>query len=163
MAKKNTLHSEAAPAYQALEGDDALIVQALEILEARVAHGPAMTSPQLVKQYLTLKLAPESREVFGVLLLDQRHRVLRFEVLFQGTLATCSVHPREVLKTVLTANAAAVILAHNHPSGDPSPSEADKALTFRLRETLALVDVRVLDHIVVAGGQAFSFADAGLL
>jgi DNA repair protein RadC len=164
MAKKqHTLHSEAAPVYQALNDDEAIIQQALAILEQRIAHGPAMTSPQAVKQYLTLKLAPESREVFGVLLLDQRHRVLRFEVLFQGTLATCSVHPREVVKAAISSNAAALILVHNHPSGDPSPSEADKALTFRLREALALVDVRTLDHIIVAGSQALSFADAGLL
>ncbi|MHB1516271.1 MAG: RadC family protein [Acidiferrobacteraceae bacterium] len=160
---KHKLNSEAAPAYQALSGDDAVIAQALAILEARVAHGPAMTNPQAVKQYLTLKLAPARREQFAVLLLDQRHRVIAFEVLFTGTLSTCSVHPREVVKTALTANAAAVILAHNHPSGDPSPSEADKSLTFRLREALALVDVRVLDHIVVGGSQALSFVEAGLL
>ena len=163
MAKKNTLHSEAAPAYQALTDDDALIAQALQILEQRIAQGPAMTSPQAVKQYLTLKLAPESREVFGVLLLDQRHRVIAFEVLFQGTINTCSVYPREVVKAALAANAAAVILTHNHPSGDPSPSESDKQLTQRLQEALALIDVRTLDHIIVAGGQALSFSDMGLL
>ncbi|MHB1516260.1 MAG: RadC family protein [Acidiferrobacteraceae bacterium] len=163
MAKKNTLHGEAAPAYRAIADDDALIAQALAILEARVAHGPAMTSPAAVRQYLTLKLAPESREVFGVLLLDQRHRVLRCEVLFQGTLATCSVHPREVVKAAIASQSAAIILVHTHPSGDPTPSEADKALTHRLRDALALIDVRTLDHIVVGGGQAFSFADAGLL
>ncbi len=164
MAKKqHTLYSEAAPVYQALADDDALIAQALSILEQRTPQGPAMTSPQAVKQYITLKLAPESREVFGVLLLDQRHRVLAFEVLFQGTLATCSVHPREVVKATLQHNAAAVIFTHNHPSGDPSPPEADKSLTARLREALALVDVRTLDHIIVVGGQALSFADLGLL
>ncbi|MHB1950381.1 MAG: RadC family protein [Acidiferrobacteraceae bacterium] len=165
MAKKqqHTLHSEAAAAYQALADDDAIIQQALSILEQRIAHGPAMTSPQLVKQYLTLKLAPESREVFGVLLLDQRHRVLRFEVLFQGTLATCSVHPREVVKAAISSNAAALILAHNHPSGDPSPSEVDKALTHRLREALGLIDVRVLDHIVVGGGRAVAATELGWL
>ncbi|MHB8391300.1 MAG: RadC family protein [Acidobacteriaceae bacterium] len=165
MAKKqqHTLHSEAAPAYQALGDDDAIIAQALAILEARVAQGPAMTSPTAVKQYLTLKLARAEREQFAVLLLDQRHRVLAFEVLFQGTLATCSVHPREVIKAAISSNAAAIILVHNHPSGDPSPSEADKSLTHRLQEALALIDVRVLDHIITAGGQALSFADAGLL
>lgn len=164
MAKKqHTLHSEAAPVYQALADDDALIAQALSILEQRIAHGPAMTSPQTVKQYLTLKLAPESREVFGVLLLDQLHRVLAFEILFQGTINTCTVHPREVVTATLQHNAAAVIFTHNHPSGDPSPSKADKSLRARLREALALVDVRTLDHIIVAGSQALSFADLGLL
>ena len=161
--KQHTINSEAAPAYQALANDDALIAKALAILEARITQGPAMTSPKTVKQYLTLKLATESREVFGVLLLDQRHRVLRFEVLFHGTLATCSVHPREVVKAAISSNAAALILVHNHPSGDPTPSEADKALTHRLQDALGLIDVRVLDHIIVAGGSAFSFADAGLL
>ena len=113
MAKKrNTLHSESAAAYQALQGDDAIIQAALSILESRIAQGSAMTSPAAVRQYLTLKLASESREVFGVLLLDQRHRVLRLEVLFSGTISSCSVHPREVVKAALTANAAALILAH---------------------------------------------------
>ncbi|MHB1516068.1 MAG: RadC family protein [Acidiferrobacteraceae bacterium] len=163
MAKKqqHTLHSEAAPVYPALADDDAIIQQALSILEQRIAQGPAMTSPQTVTQYLMLKLAPESREVFGVLLLDQRHRVLRFEVLFQGTINTCTVHPREVVKAALQHNAAAVILCRNHPSGDPTPSESDKQLTQRLKDTLTLVDIRVLDHIVVAGGRAISMSEQG--
>lgn len=154
MAKKNILHSEAAPpAYQSATGDDAIIAQALAILDARVAPGQAITSPAAVMQYLTLKFSPAKREQFGILLLNSRHRMTGFEVLFSGTINTCAVYPREVVRVALARNSAAVILCHNHPSGDLTPGESDKALMQQLKDALTLVDVRVLDHIVVAGGR----------
>lgn len=133
------------------------------ILEARFKRSNYLTSPALVRRYLTSQLATEEREVFGVILLDNQHGVLGFERLFYGTLDSASVYPREVVKTVLNANAAAVIIAHNHPSGNPEPSQADIALTNRLREALNTIAVRLLDHLVVGGTEITSFAERGLL
>lgn len=133
------------------------------ILEARFKRSNYLTSPALVRRYLTSQLATEEREVFGVILLDNQHGVLGFERLFYGTLDSASVYPREVVKTVLNANAAAVIIAHNHPSGNPEPSQADIALTNRMREALNTIAVRLLDHLVVGGTEITSFAERGLL
>ena len=145
----------------------AQLAAALEIgrryLRAGLAQRPALTSPQAVRDYLALELRGLPREVFACLFLDSQHRVLAFEVLFQGTLDSTSVHPREVVRAALKRNAAAVILAHNHPSGVAEPSAADRHITQRLKEALALVEVRLLDHFIVGGGTPLSFAERGLL
>jgi len=123
----------------------------------------ALSSPRAVRDYLRLSLAGRDHEVFVVLLLDAQHRVAAFEELFRGTLTQTSVYPREVVKCALKHNAAAVIFAHNHPSGVAEPSHADEILTRSLTAALALVDVQVLDHFIVAGSRTLSFAERGLL
>lgn len=117
--------------------------------ESGLAKGDALTDPQAVAQLLHHHLGHQSRETFGLLLLDQQHRLIQFEALFTGTLTQTSVHPREVVATVLEHQAAAVILAHNHPSGDPKPSTADLQLTQQLKQLLNLIEVRCLDHIII--------------
>jgi DNA repair protein RadC len=124
--------------------------------------GPVLTRPEDTRRFLQARLRDHPHEVFGCLYLDNRHRVIAFEELFRGTLDGASVHPREVVKRVLHHNAAAVIFAHNHPSGVAEPSRADEHITQRLKDALALIDVRVLDHIVVGDGSV-SLADRGLL
>lgn len=147
--------------------DDQVIANAIEILRKRLANpGEALTSPAAVKNLLALKLAGELSEKFSILLLDNQHRVLGYEALFHGTIDSASVYPREVVRMALQHNAAAVILAHNHPSGNAEPSQADIQLTRRLKEALALIEVRVLDHIVVGGSvdmQMTSMAERGLM
>ncbi len=125
--------------------------------------GKSLASPSAVKDYLQLAIGCESREVFGVLYLDNQHQLIAFENHFLGTLAQTSVYPREILRAALRHNAAAVVLAHNHPSGNTSPSTADIALTHSIRGALAHADVRVLDHVIVAPGKALSMAECGLL
>lgn len=125
--------------------------------------GTAMDSPDAVAAYLQAQLRDAEHEIFALLLLDSRHRVLAFEPISQGTINAATVHPREVVKRVLKHNAAAVILAHNHPSGVAEPSAADRHLTSRLSEALKLIDVRVLDHLVIGDGTPYSFARAGLI
>jgi DNA repair protein RadC len=145
--------------------EDEIISAALQILERRITYQvdkPIIQSPDESKDYVKLQLAERPYEVFACLLLDSRHRVIAFEELFRGTIDGCSVHPREVVKAALAHNAAAVILAHNHPSGNAEPSQADRRITERLRDALALVDVRVLDHLVV-GQEVVSFAERGLV
>jgi DNA repair protein RadC len=132
-------------------------------LAAELARGDALTSPDAVRDYLRLALAAETVEVFVGLFLDSQHRLISAEELARGTLAQTSVYPREVVKTALARNAAAVIFAHNHPSGVAEPSRADEVLTQALKSALALVDVRTLDHLVVAGPKVTSFAERGLL
>jgi len=124
---------------------------------------PVFDSPSAVKDYLALKLGGREREVFAVLFLDAQHRCIELEELFHGTLTQTSVYPREVVKRALALNAAAVVLAHNHPSGLAEPSRADEFLTQTLRSALGLVDVRVLDHIVVGRGHVVSLAERGLM
>lgn len=136
---------------------------AQSILEARFKRSNYLTNPSMVRGYLQAQLATEEREVFAIILLDSQHGVLGFEKLFYGTIDSASVYPREVIKTVLNANAAAVIIAHNHPSGNPEPSRADIALTTRLRDALNTIDVRLLDHLVVGGLEIVSFAERCLL
>ena len=126
--------------------------------------GDGLDSPQKVRDLLRLRFGSLPHEVFGVVLLDSQHRVLEVVELFRGTLAQTSVYPREVVKLCLEANSAAVILVHNHPSGSLEPSQADIALTETLKKALALVDVRVLDHFIVAGtASPLSFAERGLI
>ncbi len=120
-------------------------------------------NPQRVKDFLALQLDGHGQELFGALFLDAQHRLIAFEVLFTGTLAQTSVYPREVVRRALALNAAALVLAHNHPSGVAEPSRADEHLTQTLTAALKLVDVRVLDHVVVGRGQTVSFAERGLL
>ena len=143
--------------------DDAIITRALAILERRSRSGSALTSPASVRDYLRLSIAEREHEVFICVFLDSQHRVIRAEELFRGTLSQTSVYPREVVKAALAANAAAAIFAHNHPSGVAQPSQADELLTRSLRDALALIDVKVLDHFIVAGNHALSFAERGLL
>lgn len=133
------------------------------LLAARVIRGRSISNPREMIEYLTLQLTPYEYEVFGVLFLDNRHRVIIFEELFRGTIDGAAVHPREVVRRALFHNAAAAVLAHNHPSGCTEPSSADRHITERLKTALALIDVRVLDHIVVGGNSAVSFAERGLL
>ena len=150
---------------EAIESQDAeqLIAGALAILEQRARYGSALTSPNAVRDYLKLTLAGRERESFICVYLDAQHRVMDFAELFAGTLTQTSVYPREVVKAALGANAAAVIFAHNHPSGVAQPSQADELLTRQLKEALALVDVKVLDHFIVAGSATVSFAERGLI
>jgi DNA repair protein RadC len=126
-------------------------------------NGPALTNPRATREFLRMRLRDLEHEVFCCLYLDNRHRVIAFEELFRGTIDGASVHPREVVKRALTRNAAAVILAHNHPSGVAEPSQADELITRRIKEALALVDIRVVDHLVVGDGSCTSFAERGLL
>ena len=145
----------------------AQFIAALELarrsIDERLRQGAALTSPGAVRDYLRLKLASLEHEIFVCLWLDAQHRVIGIEEPFRGTLTQTSVYPREIVKAALTANAAAVIFAHNHPSGVAQPSQADELLTRSLKEALALVDVKVLDHFIVAGHHAISFAERGLL
>lgn len=125
--------------------------------------GPALANPQATRDFLHMRLRDLTHEVFCCLYLDNRNRVLAFEELFRGTVDGASVHPREVVKRALAHNAAALILAHNHPSGVAEPSPADELITRRLKDALSLVDIRVLDHLVVGDGHCESFAERGLL
>ncbi len=141
----------------------AVLELARRSLHEKLKENAALTSPGAVRDYLRLVLGSLGREVFVCMWLDAQHRVIRTDEVFRGTLTQTSVYPREVVKAALAANAAAVILAHNHPSGVAQPSQADELLTRSLKEALALVDVKVLDHFIVAGNHALSFAERGLL
>jgi len=140
-----------------------ILEAARRVLAHRVRRGVALTSPRLTREFLTVQLGSREFETFCVLFLDNRHRVLEFVELFRGTIDGASVHPREVVKEALLRNAAAIILAHNHPSGVAEPSQADELITQRLRDALALVDIRVVDHLIVGGDAVMSFAERGLL
>ena len=143
---------------------DAVIARALRIMESRLQYRDvALTSPQAVRDYLKLKIADREHEVFVALFLDSQNRLIAAEELFRGTLAQTSVYPREVVKAALRHNAAAVIFAHNHPSGVAEPSRADEMLTSALKQALSLMDIRTLDHFVVGGTTITSFAERGLL
>lgn len=141
----------------------AVMEVARRALAQPLADRPVFEAPQQVKDYVALHLGRHEHEVFAVLFLDAQHRLLVLEELFRGTLTQTSVYPREVARRALVHNAGAVILAHNHPSGVAEPSRADEHLTQAIRSALALVDVRVLDHLVVGRGQVVSLAERGLL
>lgn len=132
-------------------------------LRETLHRGDALSNPDATRRFLIGALRDRSYEVFACLFMDNRHRVICFEEMFRGTIDGASVHPREIVKQALAHNAAAVILAHNHPSGVAEPSHADKALTRRLKDALNLVDIRVLDHFIVGDGQTLSFAETGLI
>jgi DNA repair protein RadC len=143
--------------------EDEILHFAQQLIARKYRRGRALSSPAITRDYFQLKLATKEHEVFCALFLDNRHRVLQFEELSRGTINAASVYPREVVKRALFHNAAAVIFVHNHPSGEPEPSVADQAITRRLVDALALVEVRVLDHFVVAGCGYVSFAERGLI
>ena len=168
----NKINSE-SPAVYAVNVDnyhedtnkqDEIIDTALFYLLSRLRQpGQVIDSPETTVKYLTLQLATCEHEVFSVLFMDNRHRVISFEHMFNGTIDGASVYAREVVKLALKLNAASVILSHNHPSGIPEPSQSDVKVTKRLVDALALVDVRVLDHIVIGGSEHVSFAERGLI
>ena len=161
-ARYETGHAK--PDAMTREAEDVVIEQALAILDMRMfKHGEALISPHDSAAFLKLKLGGYQWEVFGVLFLDNRHRVLAFEEMFRGTLDGASVHPREVVRAALNHNAAAVILTHNHPSGVAEPSAADRNITRQLRDALQLIGVRVLDHLVIGAGEPTSMAARGLI
>jgi DNA repair protein RadC len=145
----------------------ATLMAALELARRHYGEalraGPAMTAPAATRQFLTAQLRDRPYEVFCCLHLDNRHRLIHFEEVFRGTIDGASVHPREVLRQALKYNAAALIFAHNHPSGVAEASQADELITRRLRDALALVDIRVLDHLIVGDNNCLSFAERGLL
>lgn len=132
-------------------------------LQAELAEGDTFNSPEQTRDFLSLKLRAYPYEVFACLYLDNQHRLISFEELFRGTIDSTQVHPREVVRTALKYNAAAVILSHNHPSGVAEPSKADIEITSQLKKALALVEIRVLDHFIVGNDTAISFAERGLL
>ena len=142
---------------------DQIINRALRILAERMRTGAALNSPSAVRDYLRLALSGKEHEVFITIFLDAENRVIDVDEMFRGTLTQTSVYPREVVKAALKCNAGAAIFAHNHPSGVAEPSHADEMLTSSLKQALALVDVRVLDHFIVAGAGVLSFAERGLL
>lgn len=140
------------------------ILEALTMLEQQLREpGAVFTSSHTVRDWLRLQLAPMDREAFTVLWLDNQHRLIADDMLFLGTINSISVHPREVVKAGLKHNAAAAVLAHNHPSGHSEPSDADRRITKRLKQALDLVDIRLLDHLVVGGMDIVSFAERGWL
>ena len=140
-----------------------ILLMAQQLARQRLCRGRSLTSPKAVFNHLQTLLGDYEHEVFALLLLDSKHRILTFQELFRGTLDATGVYPREVVKICLEFNAAAVILVHNHPSGDPEPSQADRTLTRKLQDALNLIDIRTLDHIVVGSEGCVSMADRGHL
>lgn len=156
--------AQAPAVIMSTQHEQAVIMAALAIVEARLKVVTLEAdSSEATKNYLKLQLGALEREVFGVMFLNAQHRMIAFEILFQGTLTQASVYPREVARRALEHNAACVVLAHNHPSGVVEPSPADQLLTGALERALALIDVKVLDHIIVGGVAAFSFAERRLM
>ena len=159
--------SEDAAIYNAAtqsSDDDATIRAALEILSRRLRKpGQLISSPADLRQYARLRWAALEHEMFSVVFLDNRHRVIVVEELFRGTIDGAAVYPREVLKACLRHNASAVVIIHNHPSGIAEPSRADELITARLKEALSMVDIRLLDHLIVAGTDTVSLAERGLM
>lgn len=132
-------------------------------MQEQLARSNPLTQPQMVKQYLKAKMRDYTKETFSCLFLDSKNQIICFKELFHGTIDAASIYPREIIKTVLSQNAAAVMFAHNHPSGNPEPSAADRSITQKLKTVLNSIDVRLLDHFVVGDNQIFSFAEEGLL
>ncbi len=149
-----------------LKTEEEVIRAALNILEQRLEYldpDAKMDSPNVVKPYLALELMGLEHEVFGCLWLNNRHNLIRNSIMFRGTIDSAAVYPREVVKEALSLNAAAVIIYHNHPSGDPEPSTADHRITERLKTALGTVEIRVIDHVIVGGSKTVSFAEKGLI
>ena len=142
---------------------DEVLQAAQQLLRQQLRGREVLSSPQVVRDFLRVKLGALEHEVFAVLMLDAQHRLIEYVELFRGTVSQTSVYPREVVKESLARNAAALVLVHNHPSGVAEPSRADEHLTQTLKAALSLVDVRVLDHLIVAGSDVLSFAERGLL
>lgn len=146
------------------EQEDRMIKEAKGILFRRLMKNkPVMHSPKISRDFLFFELAKKETEGFHVLFLDNQHRLIKFKKMFEGTIDQCNVYPREIVKAALELNAAAVMFAHNHPSHDATPSQADKKMTQRLIDGLALLDIRVLDHFIVGGDKITSFAELGLI
>ncbi|MBW9267455.1 MAG: DNA repair protein RadC [Candidatus Thiodiazotropha sp. (ex. Lucinisca nassula)] len=141
----------------------AVLEMARRYLHEQLETSGSLTTPEQTQDYLRARLRHYAYEVFSCLFLDNRHRVIRYEELFRGTIDGANVHPREVVRRALELNAAALIFAHNHPSGVAEPSRADRQITQRLKDALALVDIRVLDHIVIGEGEAVSLAERGMI
>ena len=169
---KTPIRSEDAPEYvtptkptkPTAADEDRTIAQALKILASRMRKtGAVFSCPETTKAYLKLQLVKYPYEVFACLFLDNRHRLIEYRELFRGTIDGASVHPREVVRACIDLNAAAVVFAHNHPSGVEEPSQSDLRITQRLKDALAFVDVRVLDHIIVGEGEGTSLAERGLI
>ena len=139
------------------------VTLAMKVLAIKHRAGRPLSNPEATRNYLRLRLADYQNEVFGSVFLDNRHRIIAVREFFQGTIDGASIHPRVVVQQALSMNAGALVLFHNHPSGVAEPSHADEAITRRLKNALALVDVRVLDHFVVSAGESVSFAQRGLL
>jgi DNA repair protein RadC len=161
----NTVKTESAATYAATTNvaEDAIIAQAMSILESRLrTKTTAFTSPDQSKQFVRCKLQQLEHEVFSVLFLDNQNYLIEYTEMFRGTIDSASVYPREVAKAALELNAAAVIFAHNHPSGISVPSSADRNITHKLKSALELFDIRVLDHIII-GDTTYSFAESGLI
>jgi len=162
-----TADRNAASAAKLSDNNFARLHAALELTRRHyqqlMTTGCALSNPRLTREFLQMRLRDLPHEVFCVVLLDNRNRVIEFRQLFRGTIDGTSVHPREVVKLALSVNAAAVIFAHNHPSGIAEPSQADELITRRLKEALSLIDVRVLDHLIIGDGVCESFAERGLL
>ena len=142
---------------------DQILDAARRVIDQKMRRGAEFSSPETVKEYLRTKLAGFDHEVFAVLFLDARHRLIEYVEMFRGTIDGAEVHPREVVRRALGHNAAAVIIGHNHPSGCSDPSAADRAVTARLKQALALVEIRLLDHFVVGDGEPVSMAARGLV
>lgn len=161
---KKITKSESCFVFDRPVSENEILYLAKEITAARLARaGPQISSSQLAGDFLTHLIGSNDREVFLVVFLDAQHKIIAHEELFQGTINVSPVFPREIVKRVLFHNAAAVILAHNHPSGNPTPSPNDQLITTRVKEALALIETRVLDHLILAGSSWFSFADHGSL
>lgn len=163
LAWEPVIPSEVTPTSMIDDAQEATIREAIGILETRIRNTKAFTSPSDVKQFCQLHIADEQDEYFCCLFLDTQHRLITFEKLFRGTIDGASVYPRVVVRRALELNAAALILTHNHPSGLPEPSSADTRITQKLKDALALVDIRVLDHVIVGTEGTSSMAEAGLL
>ncbi|WP_432415354.1 RadC family protein [Chromohalobacter israelensis] len=165
MTHRKLIAGEVAGTYHVTEAvtEGELLQIAKRLARRRLAKGRKITQPSSAFEYLQVLMQDYEHEVFSALFLDSQHRVIRFEELFRGTLDAASVYPREVVKLALACNAAALILVHNHPSGDPAPSDADRRITQRLKEALGLVEIRVIDHVVVGSEGCESFAELGYL
>ena len=170
---KNTVNTVDAPTYKAAyvatsnpsaDIENAVINEAIEILDGRLKRGGVhCTSSEEVSKFLRLKLQQKEREVFAVIFLNSQHQMIEYDEMFKGTINAASVYPREIAKKALQVNAAAIIIAHNHPSGIPTPSEADKRITAAIKKSIALFDINLLDHVIVGGGDTFSFAEKGMI
>ena len=157
-----TLFTRDGDAFRPATGEE-ILAAARQHVAARMRRGATLSSPKAVKEYLTIRFGTRNYETFSIIHLDNRHRVVECQELFRGTIDGASVHPREVVKEALLRNTAACILLHNHPSGVAEPSQADEFITKRLKDALGLVDIRVLDHLIVAGEDVISFAERNLL
>jgi len=159
---ENVVNNQADKLSRSKENE--VIQQAMTILHNRLKlEDFIITCPDDAKNFLIAKLSQKEQEVFAVMFLNNKHQLIRYKEMFFGTVDGASVHPREVVKASMKYNAAAVVVSHNHPSGIPEPSESDRRITHQLKETLTLIDVRVLDHIIVGAGVTYSFAESGHL